>query len=124
MVNISSFLDDLLGMHRAFLVSLLFGILIFSTVANTNFVGADGALLSERNPKDVIINTDMHINLVMIGDTWSDADKESIPEKLLKTYAPTIFFEDRLAGVKYNYVYNFDSVSQQTATNLFKFIDK
>jgi len=123
MVNISSCLDNPLRMQRVFLVFSLFGILLFSTLANANFSNANAALSSEREPKDLIIDTEMQINLVMIGDTWSDADKEGITNKLLKTYTPTIFFEDRAAGVKYNYAYNFVSVSEPTADKLFKFIN-
>lgn len=123
MVNISSFLHDSLKMQKALLVSLLFSILMLSSVSTVNFSSVDAALSSERVPKDVIIDADMQINLVMIGDTWSDTDKENIADKLLKDYTPTIFFEDREAGVKYNYVYNFESVSEQTADKLFKFID-
>lgn len=123
MVNISSCLDNPLRMQRVFLVSLLFGILLFPTLANANFTSVDAALSSERVPKDVIIDTEMQINLVMIGDTWSEGEKENISNKLLEAYTPTIFFEDRAAGVTYNYEYNFVSVSEQTAAKLFNFIN-
>ncbi len=110
-------------MQRSLLVSLLLSIIISSTVTNANFVNADPALSSERQPEDVIINAKMPINLVMIGDAWSDEDKGNITSKLLKTYSPTIYFENRTAGVTYNYTYNFDSVSEEIADKLFKFID-
>ena len=110
-------------MQRVLLAFLLLSILISSAVTNAIFASADPALSSERKPKDVIINAKMQINLVMIGGGWSDADKGNITKKLLKTYSPTIFFENRTAGVVYNYTYNFDSVSEEVASKLFKFID-
>ena len=105
------------------LISLLLSIIISSTVTNANFVNADPASSLEREPKDVIINAKIQINLVMIGDVWSDEDKGNITRKLLKTYSPTIYFENRTAGVTYEYTYNFDSVSEEIADELFKFID-
>ncbi|MFQ5970571.1 MAG: hypothetical protein ACE5J2_08785 [Nitrososphaerales archaeon] len=112
-------------MQRVLLVSSLIIILLSATVTNANLLDAesDTALSSERKPKDVIINAKMQINLVLIGDTWSGQDKGNITVKLLKTYSPTIFFENRTAGVTYNYTYNFDSVSEEIADELFKFID-
>jgi len=97
--------------------------MISSNVASINFISADSVLSSERKPRDIIINTTMPINLIMIGDAWSDEAKVNITAKLLKTYSPPILSENRIAGVTYNYTYNFDSVSQETANKLFKFIN-
>jgi len=110
-------------MQRVLLVSLLLGIIVFSVVTNASLAVTDPVLSSERKPKSAIINANMPINLVLIGDTWSDEVKGNITQKLLKTYSPTIAYENRTAGVTFNYTYNFDSVSEETATKLFKFID-
>ncbi len=110
-------------MSRSLLVLVLLSLIIFSNVVNANFISADSVLSSEKKPREIIINTKMPINLVMIGDTWSDQDKVNITDKLLKTYSPPILSENRTAGVTYNYKYNFDSVSQETADKLFKFIN-
>jgi hypothetical protein len=101
---------------------LLLNIILFSLIGNAT--AQTSALLGKEDlSNNIIIDADMPINLVLIGDTWSEEHKTQIGKKLLKSYAPTIFSENRPAGVRYNYTYNFISESQQVSDEFFKYVD-
>jgi len=100
---------------------LLFGIISFSLIPNVSAQTSD--MVKERTPADIIIDTELQINLVLIGDSWSTETKTQIMNKLLHSYTPMVFAEDRPVGVRYNYTYNFESAPEDVSTELFKFID-
>ncbi|MEM2760709.1 MAG: hypothetical protein QXU32_02760 [Nitrososphaerales archaeon] len=98
----------------------LIGIILFSLPVSAL---AQPTIQIIEDGKDIIIETDMKINLVLIGDTWSEDDKSELTNLLLRSYVPMISAEGRPAGVHYNFTYNFKSVSKQTADELFEFIN-
>ncbi|MFQ5941537.1 MAG: hypothetical protein ACE5KA_07570 [Nitrososphaerales archaeon] len=109
-------------MNNRWLPSLLLATILFPIFPN-GFAQTSDGLSADRLPKDIFIETDMQINLVLIGDSWSEEDKTEITKKLLQSYAPRISSKDEPAGVRYNYTYTFRSESQQFSEELFKFID-
>jgi hypothetical protein len=101
---------------------LLTSIIVFSVIANYGTLTFDAFAL-EITDRDIIIDANMTINLVLIGASWSDEDKVQITKRLLHSYVPMISSEERAAGVRYNYTFNFESESEQVSSELFKFID-
>ncbi len=109
-------------MNRVLSSLLLFSTILFSLIANAGAQTSD-KLVVERTPKDIMINTQMQINLVLIGDIWSEHDKAEITKRLLPSYTPMILSKGVPAGVGYNYTYIFSSEPDDVADRLFKFID-
>ncbi|MFY3739587.1 MAG: hypothetical protein HMLIMOIP_000006 [Candidatus Nitrosomirales archaeon] len=95
---------------------------MFSVIANYG-TRTFNALALETSDGDIVIDTNMAINLVLIGDSWSDEDKTQITKRLLTSYVPMISSEERPAGVRYNYTFNFTIESEDVSNKLFKFID-
>src|SRR5574341_741148 len=108
-------------MHHT-LFPLLTSIIVFSLIANYGTRTFDAFAL-EIADRDIIIDTNMTINLVLIGGSWSDEDRAQITKRVLHSYVPMISSEEKAAGVKYNYTFNFESESEQVSSDLFKFID-
>jgi hypothetical protein len=100
----------------------LASIIIFSATAQhgTRTFEASAA---EVTASDIVIDTNMIINLTLVGDSWSDEDKAQVTERLLHSYMPMISSEQRPAGVRYNYTFNFESESEDVSNELFNFID-
>jgi hypothetical protein len=105
-------------MHKALAISLL--LLITLPIATGN---SANALPLQGTEENSTINAEMSINLVMIGDAWKEKDMENIKNRLLQTYTPQILFENRTAGVMYNYTYAFESVQAEKADAFFKFVN-
>lgn len=101
---------------------LLLGIIVFSIITNAGMLTSN-AVAVEITDSDIVIDTTMTVNLVLIGDSWSEEDQDQITKKLLQSYVPMISSEERPAGVRYNYTYNFKSETEQVSDELFKFID-
>lgn len=57
----------------------------------------------EHESKDILITSDMQINLVVVGDNWTTEDKQAISSQLIKSYEPMILAENKPLGVEYNY---------------------
>ncbi len=108
-------------MNQVFFL-LLVGIIAFSTIAQCG-TRTFSAFAVEIKNEDIILDANMTINLVLIGDSWSDEDKTQITKRLLPSYVPMISAEERATGVRYNYTFNFESESEQVSSDLFKFID-
>ncbi|MFQ5969907.1 MAG: hypothetical protein ACE5J2_05390 [Nitrososphaerales archaeon] len=109
-------------MNNVLPLLLLFGT-ILSTGLTTTSAQTSETLTTERIPRDIIFDTGMQINLVLIGDSWSEEDKNQITTRLLQSYTPIISSKDEPAGVRYNYTYNFKSEPEQVSEELFEFID-
>ena len=108
-------------MNKIFSFALM-GIIVFSLITG-NGTRNINALAVEQNGSDIVIDSNMQINLVLVGDNWSEEDKTQIMKRLLQSYVPMISSEERPAGVRYNYTYNFTTESEQVSNDLFKFID-
>jgi hypothetical protein len=65
----------------------------------------------------------MRINLVMVGEAWSQQDQQKILDKLMKSYTPNLAFEERAVGVSYTYDYVFSSMAEKKANELFALMD-
>ncbi len=101
---------------------LLATIIVFSLIANYG-TQTFAPVAHGITDSGIIIDTSMTINLVLIGENWAEEDKAEITKRLLRSYVPMISSEERPAGVRYNYTFNFESESEQVSSELFKFID-
>ncbi len=103
---------------------LLFISAFILTLIFTPAMPAGQAYLSPaREPEEIIFTSDMQINLVVVGDEWSNDDKEEIASKLIKSYKPVLLEEDVPIGVEYNYNYTFSSTDDLFSTRLYTFIE-
>lgn len=78
----------------------------------------------ESVPGEILIETDYMINLIMVGDEWSDHFQDSVRQGLAKEHAPGILRGLHLAGIKYNYEYEFISASQRESERVFEFMEE
>jgi len=98
----------------------LAAILLFSFTTNISAQETE----EEKPPNnDIIVDAMMQINLVMIGDTWSQEEQKAIGDKLLKSYMPNIYYEERAAGVNYTYNYSFRNMTAEKSDELVTYID-
>lgn len=102
------------------LTILLASIILFSFTAN---ISAQENVIEQQKPQGIIIDTSVQINLVMVGDTWSQEDQKGILDKLAKSYVPNIFYEKRSAGVNYTYNYVFTNMTAEKSDELFAYMD-
>ncbi len=70
-------------------------------------------------PGEMIVEQDVDVNLILVGDSWTDSQKNEIKNNLVKSFSPLVFSELHLAGMKYNYKYNFISASDSISEDLF-----
>lgn len=105
---------------RGLLVAIVFSIILISAPLNVS-LGQNSS--PEGESKDILITSDMQINLVVVGDNWTTEDKQAISSQLIKSYEPMILAENKPLGVEYNYNYNFVSASTTFSSGLFSFID-
>ncbi len=71
-------------------------------------------------PNEIVANQNIDINLILVGDEWTDSQKKYITSKLEKNYEPLVWSELHLAGMKYNYFYNFISAPEDITNDLFE----
>ncbi|MGH9879078.1 MAG: hypothetical protein ACRD5H_15730, partial [Nitrososphaerales archaeon] len=105
---------------RRLLIAIAFSIMLISTSLTVPL--AQGYLSNAREPKEILFTSDMQINLVVVGDQWSEEDQEAISSKLIKSYNPMLLEQNVPIGVEYNYNYTFVSADDLFATRLYTFI--
>ena len=106
-------------MRKLLFVSALILTLIFTPA----IPGGQAYLSPAHEPKEIIFTSDMQINLVAVGDEWSNEDEEEISSQLIKSYKPILLEEDIPIGVEYNYNYTFSSTDDLFSTRLYTFIE-
>jgi len=73
---------------------------------------------------DIVLEKNLNVNLILVGDTWSSSEKSSITNGLSSFYDPIVVSTEKKAGIRYNYQYNFVSASEQQTKNLAKHMVK
>jgi len=100
----------------------------FSTIPDTWAKGVmDGTqkvrLASDKwIPNEILLNQNLDVNLILVGDVWNSTFQNKIKNSLEKTYEPIIHSELGKAGIKYNYKYNFVSLDDQQSQGVFDFM--
>lgn len=74
---------------------------------------------SQWTPDEIVVKQTIDLNLILVGDEWSDQQKKQILSKLNKSYLPIINSELHLSGAKYIYTHSFVSASEEFSTDLF-----
>jgi len=100
---------------------ITFGMILIS--ASLNVSSAQGYLGPTREPKEILITSDMQINLVVVGDQWNIEDEQAISSKLIESYKPILLEQDIPIGVEYRYNYTFVSADDLFSTRLYTFIE-
>jgi len=73
-------------------------------------------------PDEIILNQNLDVNLILVGDDWDSTLQNKIKNLLEKTYEPIIHSELGKAGIKYNFKYNFISLDAQKSQGVFDFM--
>jgi len=100
--------------------TIAFSILLIFTLLSVPVTQA--YLSPEHEPKEILFTSEMQINLVVVGDEWSEEDEQGISSRLLKSYKPMILNENTPIGVEYKYNYTFVSAPEFFATQLYTFM--
>ena len=79
-------------------------------------------LSSTQYDPEIILEKTIDINLILVGDEWSGPEKSSIKNTLPIFYDPIFVVTEEKVGVRYNYRYNFISVSEQDTAKLVDFM--
>jgi len=97
----------------------------FSTIpvswADVDFSDKTAPALKAKKsiPDEIVATQDLNINLILIGNTWDNSLKNKIKSQLIKQYSPLVNSQLHLAGIQYNFNYNFVSASEQVSNELF-----
>ena len=67
---------------------------------------------------DIVLEKNLDVNLILIGDEWSKAEKNSITSELPGYYDPIYVTTEEKVGIRYNYQYNFVSATEQDTKNV------
>lgn len=70
---------------------------------------------------DIILEKNLDVNLIIIGDTWTTSQKKSITNELPGYFDPIYVTNEEKVGIRYNYQYYFYS---EGSSELSKFMDK
>lgn len=91
------------------------------TWAAAEFVDSSPAkyAASDWIPGEVIVTQHVDVNLILVGDEWTEEQKEEISNGLHMETMPIIVSELHLAGDKYVYQYDFVSAPEEFSAGLF-----
>lgn len=91
------------------------------TWATANFVDKNPKKYeaSQWVPNEITVTQSIDLNLILVGDEWSEQQKKQILNKLYKSNSPLISSELHLSGAKYLYQYKFVSAPKEFSTDLF-----
>src|SRR5574341_810203 len=106
---------------RRLLIAIALSIMLISI--SLTLPSAQGYLSPSREPKETLFTSDMQINLVVVGDQWSEEDQKAISSKLIKSYKPILLEQNIPIGVEYKYNYTFVSADDLFSTRLYTFIE-
>ena len=81
------------------------------------------ALIADKyQPDEIVVTQLLHVNLILVGDTWDSEIKDMITDNLNLEYSPFISAELNRAGITYNYDYNFVELSENDSDDLFDYV--
>lgn len=93
-------------------------------IIGITFVSAYGQTEDEQIPGDIILQRNVNINLILVGQDWNSTEVNLIKEKLISEREPVIVFPKQKAGVHYNYNYNFVSFDESQKNDFESFVTK
>ncbi|QLH07207.1 hypothetical protein [Nitrosopumilus ureiphilus] len=96
------------------------------TWATVNFVDKTPIKYAASNwsPDEVVVTQSIDLNLILVGDQWTENQKKEIQSKLSKSIIPITNSELHLTGAKYLYQYDFVSASDDFSNGLFNLMKK
>ena len=73
----------------------------------------------------IILEKNIDVNLVLIGDSWLSSQVTAIKKDLVETYEPIYVLTNKKVGIQYNFEYNFLTVTEEDSKKLLeKFEEK
>lgn len=72
--------------------------------------------------EQIILEKTLEINIIQVGDEWTSSEIQTIKNNLPSIIEPSIILTGEKAGLRYNYEYQFFSVSGESSTGFFSFM--
>ncbi|MDA1347196.1 MAG: hypothetical protein O3C48_08285, partial [Crenarchaeota archaeon] len=73
----------------------------------------------DEGEEKIILEKNIDVNLILIGDSWSSFEVSAIKKNLVKTYEPIYVLTNKKVGIKYNFEYNFLAVTEEDSKKLY-----
>ncbi len=92
-----------------------------------SFIGSSHAQLLYHDSvsgNQIVLEKTVNINIILIGDTWSNQEISQIKSSLKTSYEPYVDSAKEKLGIKYKYQYNFYSASDTDSNDVFSFMAK
>tara|TARA_B100001123_G_scaffold80536_1_gene91576 strand:+ start:133 stop:2568 length:2436 start_codon:yes stop_codon:yes gene_type:complete len=74
----------------------------------------------DEGEEKIILEKNIDVNLVLIGDSWLSSQVTAIKKDLVETYEPIYLLTNKKVGIKYNFEYNFLAVTEEDSKKLFE----
>jgi hypothetical protein len=78
----------------------------------------------DEGEEKIILEKNIDVNLVLIGDSWLSSQVSAIKKDLVETYEPIYLPTKKKVGIKYNFEYNFLAVTEEDSKKLFDKIEE
>ena len=78
----------------------------------------------DEGEEKIILEKNIDVNLVLIGDSWLSSQVTAIKKDLVETYEPIYLLTNKKVGIKYNFEYNFLAVAEEDSKKLFEKIEE
>ena len=75
-------------------------------------------------PNEIVVTGNLDVNLILVGDQWSEAMKNQVKENLVSEYLPVIHSEQHFSGIQHTYTYQFSSTDEQFNAKLWNQMEK
>ena len=66
----------------------------------------------DEGEEKIILEKNIDVNLVLIGDSWLSSQVTAIKKDLVETYEPIYLLTNKKVGIQYNFEYNFLAVTE------------
>ena len=78
----------------------------------------------DEGEEKIILEKNIDVNLVLIGDSWLSSQVTAIKKDLVETYEPIYLLTNKKVGIQYNFEYNFLAVTEEDSKKLFEKIEE
>ena len=78
----------------------------------------------DEGEEKIILEKNIDVNLVLIGDSWLSSQVTAIKNDLVETYEPIYLLTNKKVGIKYNFEYNFLAVTEEDTKKLYEKIEE
>ena len=103
---------------------ILFSVLIFAMIGLMLPNAFSATSTFDEGEEKIILEKNIDVNLVLIGDSWLSSQVTAIKKDLVETYEPIYLLTNKKVGIQYNFEYNFLEVTEEDSKKLFEKIEE